>query len=267
MRKTPGGWKRYARPHSAAEPRTVRNRRKAVPVLVLALVLVIGWTWRIRSVEVEGATLIPNAAVRDAALSKLQGRWWGIVPRAGMLTVGLTALEDDLRDQFAFRTVEGRRHLDGRLTVRVSEQPLTGIVRFDGGNALLLGMSGQVLGQLPESLSNAETLMVFEGTGSPPVTGVEFLPITSIAALQSFWRELALAAGSLQPSVIVRRAGSTDEFDVRTAGGAVVTVTAGEQAGYQLTKLQAVLRDRPSAEQRTKLRSIDLRYGDRVYVQ
>lgn len=259
------GWKRYTQPaqHRRRRP---RYRSALLILLILSLVAVV-WGWRIQTVEVQGATIVPNAAVRDAILAELQQRRFGIVPRSSMVLVGLGQLERTTRERFAFQSVAGRRHRNGIVTFTVTEQPLAALATFSQGAALLIGTTGQVLGTVPESLNGATALPTYQWAGDPPSVGAVLLPGMTIAVLRSLWDELALAGGLLQPAVIAQRSGAPDAFDLRTVGGATVSISVTEQAGDQLAKLQAILRDRASPAARAKLRSIDLRYGDRVYVQ
>jgi len=229
-------------------------------------VIAASWGWRIRSVEVEGATLVPNAAVRDAALAELQQRRWGVFPRSSMVWVGVNALERSLRQRFAFARVDGTRRRGGAIVMTVTEQPIAAIARFEAGGAVLIAQNGQVLGIAPESLNHA-ALFIIQGSGQAPSTGDVFLAEPTIAFLSSLWRELELAGGALRPNDISTRGGPDGAFDIRTTGGVVVSAAVNVQPDYQLTKLQALLRDRPTPEARSKLRSIDLRYGDRVYIQ
>lgn len=259
------GWKHYTQP---AQHRRKRPRyRFALLILFILFLVAVLWGWRIQIVEVQGATIVPNAAVRDAILAELQQRRFGIVPRSSMVLVGLNALERTTRERFAFQSVEGRRHRNGTVTFTVTEQPLAALATFSQGAALLIGTTGQVLGTVPESLNGATALPAYQWTGDPPPVGAVLLPGMTIAVLRSLWDELALAGGPLQPAVIAQRSGASDTFDLRTVGGATVSISVTEQAGDQLAKLRAVLRDRASPAARAKLRSIDLRYGDRVYVQ
>lgn len=261
-----GGWRQYTRP--TTQRGRERPRRAKVLVLVLVLVLVITvWGWRIQTVEVRGATIVPNAAVRDAILAELQQRRFGIVQRSSMVLVGLNGIERTIRERFAFQSVEGNRHRNGTVTFAVTEQPLAALATFSQGAALLIGTTGQVLGTVPESLNGATALPTYQWTGDSPPVGAVLLPGMTIVVLRSLWDELALAGGPLQPAVIAQRSGAADAFDLRTVGGTTVSISVTEQAADQLAKLQAVLRDRASPAARAKLRSIDLRYGDRVYVQ
>lgn len=259
------GWKHYTQP---AQHRRKRPRyRFALPLLFALLLVAVLWGWRIQTVEVRGATIVPNAAVRDAILAELQQRRFGIVPRSSMVLVGLNGIERTIRERFAFQSVEGNRHRNDTVTFVVTEQPLAAIATFPQGVALLIGATGQVLGAAPEALNGAIALPAYQWTGDPPPVGAALLPDATITMLRSLWDELALAGGSLQPAVIAQRSGASDAFDLRTVGGTTVSISVTEQAADQLAKLQAVLRDRASPAARAKLRSIDLRYGDRVYVQ
>jgi cell division septal protein FtsQ len=264
--RTRSSWKRYARQTSSRSPHP--RRRRAVLVIVIVIVAVsILWGWRIQTVEVRGATIIPNAAVRDAILAELQQRRFGVFPRSSMLLVGLNDLERSIRERFAFQAVEAKRHRNGTVVFTVTEQPLAALATFPNGAKLTVGVTGQALGVAPEALNNATSLMALQWNGDPPSIGASLVAEPAITALRSVWEELALAGGPLQPTLILQLSGSTDAFNLRTTSGATVSVSTSEHAGDQLRKLRALLRDYPSPVARAKLRSIDLRYGDRVYIQ
>lgn len=254
-----GTWRRPVRPQR-------RWRPVVIGALLVLLVVILTVGWRVRSVEVAGATIVPNAAVRDAVLAVLQQRRWAIFPRSSMVWAGINDVERELRQRFAFARVDGKRRLNGTVVVTVSEQPIAAVARFPSGGTLLIATSGQVLGVAPESL-NQGALPIIQGAGPAPATGDVFLPGSTIEFLLSLWRELELAGGSLQPSTVNWREGSTGTVDIHTAGGVVISAATEDRPEYQLTKLKALLRDRPTPEARSALRSIDLRYGDRVYIQ
>ncbi|MBI4434598.1 hypothetical protein HY635_02165 [Candidatus Uhrbacteria bacterium] len=260
------GWRRYARA-SPDRRRNPRPRRFIAAIILLAIIFAsLSFGWRIRGVEVQGATIVPNAAVRDAALAVLQRQRWGVFPRSSMVWVGMNSLERELRQRFAFARVDGTRRRDGSIAIVVAEQPIAAIARFETGGAVLIARSGQVLGVAPEALNQAP-LPTIQWAGQAPQTGDAFLTSATLEFLLSLWRELDLAGGALRPSTMSRRDGSDGAFDIRTTSGTVIAVVVNDQPNDQLLKLQSLLRDRPTPEERSKLRSIDLRYGDRVYIQ
>jgi|GEM_PF-6006241 len=245
-----------------------RLRRTTVfSVVGLALIIVLVWGWRIRSVEVSGSSMIPNAAVRDAILAELQGERWGIFPRSSMLLMRTGRLERMIRDQFAFASVSVRRRLNGRLDVLVTEQPIVAVVHFPNGPAMLLAGSGQIIAPAPEALNDAASLVAVQWVGSAVGPGGQLMPADTLGFLQALWAELSRAGGSLQPQSIGERSGSTSAFDIHTTGGAVVTAAVEEGTERQLVKLRAVLQQYATPDARASIRIVDLRYGDRVYIQ
>lgn len=248
--------------------RTRTWRRGALVAFFVVGFLALVWGWRITDVTVDGSTIIPNAAVRDAVLSELQGNWLGIFPRSSMILARPNRLERTLRQQFAFASASARRQRNGTLLVRVAEQTIAGIVEFDDGGRLLISNDGRILGPVPESLNGATGLIQWRASTNPMKTGGVFLPPDHASFLQQMWAELAqVANGALQPQFIGARAGSSTAFDIHTVQGTVVSVDADTQNQNQLTKLRSVLRELYSSAPPKSLHSIDLRYGDRVYVQ
>jgi len=185
-----------------------------------------------------------------------------------MLLARTGRLEQVLQYQFAFASVSARRRLNGALAVRVVEQPIAGIAEFSDGGLLLVSAKGNILGPVPESLNGAANVMHWRLTRGPMKTGDVFLPPEHVALLQSLWAVLAQAAGgALQPQFIGQREDSETTFDIHTAQGTVISVSADDRGSDQLTKLRSVVRDLYRDSPSRTLRSIDLRYGDRVYVQ
>lgn len=225
------------------------------------------WGWRVRAVEVTGATIIPNAAVRDAVLAALQGSQWGVFPRTSMLLMRTGRLERTIRDQFAFATVSVRRRLNGEVRVSITEQPMVAVVRFPEGAPMLLASDGRIIAPSPESLNDAQTLLDIRLVGGTMGSGEKLMSTEVLDFLRAVWAELSRTSGSLQPTYLSDRAAQLTSFDLHTVSGAVVSVTADESTEYQLTKLRAVLQNYRTPEAQAKLRIIDLRYGDRVYIQ
>lgn len=231
-----------------------------------ALALV--WGWRITEVTVEGSTIIPNAAVRDVVFSELQGTWIGIFPRSSMILARVSRLEWTLRQQFAFASVSAQRRRHGVLMVRVTEQTIAGIVEFDHGERLLVSNEGRVLGPVPESLNGVTGLIQWRVATGALKAGDSLLAPEHMRFLQQVWAALAqVANGALQPQFIGSRAGSSTAFDIHTVQGAVVSVDVDAESPNQLTKLRSVLQELYGGTPPKIIRSIDLRYGDRVYVQ
>ncbi|MDO8622560.1 MAG: hypothetical protein Q7R80_04990, partial [bacterium] len=194
--------------------------------------------------------------------------WVGIAPRSSMLLARTGRLERVLQERFAFGSVSARRTWKGELIVQVTEQPIVGVVEFADGGKMLVSVAGIILGPAPESLNEATNLIRWQSLSGAMRTGESFLTATRTALLRAIWTELdQTAGGTLRPQRIIQRAGSADEFDIHTTRGVVVSVSTDEQARDQLTKLRAVLSDAQNATRITTLRSIDLRYGDRVYIQ
>ncbi|MDP3770931.1 MAG: hypothetical protein Q8R16_01370 [bacterium] len=263
---------RFRSPPRSWSQRTPAKKRAWSRLVLLTLILgglcALLWGWRIQAVTVEGSTVIPNAAVRDAILAELQGNWIGIVPRSSMLLARTRRLERVLQERFAFGSASARRTWSGELIVQVTEQPIAGVVEFADGGRMLVSVAGIILGPAPESLNEAANLIRWQSLSGTMRTGESFLSAPRTALLRAIWAELdQTAGGTLRPQRIAQRAGSANEFDIHTTRGVVVSVSTDEQARDQLTKLRAVLSDAQNATQINTLRSIDLRYGDRVYIQ
>ncbi|MDO8598933.1 MAG: hypothetical protein Q7S02_02395 [bacterium] len=236
----------------------------AVGIVAIAALL---WGWRVRAIEVTGATIIPNAAVRDAVLAALQGSQWGVFPRTSMLLMRTGHLERTIRDQFAFSTVSVRRRLNGEVRVSVTEQSIVAVVRFLEGAPMLLAGGGRIIAPAPESLNDAQSLLDIRLGGTAAGSGGQIMSADALSFLRTVWEELRRTSDALQPEYLNDRAEQPTSFDIHTINGAVVSVTADEATERQLTKLRAVLQNYRTPEARAKLRIIDLRYGDRVYVQ
>lgn len=265
-------WRSYRAPSRPWRRRPVSRRRSRLAVAGIGVGLLgafgLLWGWRVSAVEVSGSSIIPNAAVRDAVLAELQGRQGAVFPRSSVLLLRTSTLERAIRDRFAFASVSAQRRLNGRLDVAVTEQPIAAVVSFSDGPAMLLAVSGEIIALAPESLNNAVSLLNVRWGGRSPVPGGRFMPEGALIVLRDLWTELGQTGGALQPQYIGGRASSTSAFDIHTVGGMVVTAVAtGDGAERQLSKLRAVLRQYSTPDARARLRILDLRYGDRVYVQ
>ncbi|MDO8463284.1 MAG: hypothetical protein Q7S96_03360 [bacterium] len=262
--------------HTATRQPTV-NVKKPLVLTVAFLVLAgaIIWGWRISDVRVSGATLIPNAVVRDAALVALAGKQWVIFPNTSIIVGGYRAIPEMLREEFAFTSVTTDLKRHGVLELTVQEQDIAAIVYTTDGASYLVGAQGDILlaasPELREALLATEAGSALIGiTWNVPASALGDEPLLSteqLRFLKRMWDTLAIAGAGLQPDVIVPRYGATEDFDIRTRSGAIVTTTTQGDTTYQITKLNAVLHDRQTPEERQRIRSVDLRYDDRVYVQ
>jgi hypothetical protein len=232
------------------------------------------WGWRVQAVEVTGATLIPNAAIRDDVLVMLQGHRWGIFPRSSVPFVGVHDLGRTLRDRFTLASVDVRRQRHGVLGVTVVEHRISAIVQPEGQPQSLMAMTGNIVGPASERTLTAlgiaggrpTSVLPVIRTVAPVATGERVLPETTVSFIRALWGELAgINIPPLAPQVVVLRKDSAS-FVIQTVGGANVVVTTDEDAEVQLAKLRSILRGLPEPQHAT-VRSIDLRYGDRVYVQ
>src|SRR3989338_6808026 len=124
MRRRPGAYRSRWRP----EIRTKRRYRLPLLAFLGAIAFIaVTWGWRVRDVQVAGATLIPNAAIRDSVLADLQGTRWGIVPRTSVMFSSPHRIERMLRDRFALERVDVRRRRNGTVSVDVREHAIAGV--------------------------------------------------------------------------------------------------------------------------------------------
>ena len=255
-----------------------RVRRKWWSVLsgigVVAFAVFLG-SIRIQTVEVTGAgVLVPNAAIRDAVQNVLQERRWGIFPRSRAVFVGSRALERQLQTQFALGSVRVTRGWrGGALHVVVAEQSVVGVASFDDGVAVMLSVSGVSFGELPEqlrtSLSTGDRPLVpvIRLGGTPTALGQQVLTPEAIALLSGAWGILREGNVLAEPSYVTRVSGSRTSFDLVTVRGVRVSLSAEDTPTTQLEKLRTLLTEPTFAAKAANVRSVDVRYGDRVYVQ
>lgn len=262
-------------------PNARTERRYRLPLiggLALAALIALTWGWRISAVEVTGATIVPNAALRDSVLADIQGRRWGFIPRTSVLFAAPNRLERMLRDRFALESVTVRRHRNGTLTVNVREHAIAAVWTAPEQPPRLLSQGGFVLGTASDALLQEFGVSGGTGGGTPTVpvitltdvpassVGDRVLGDTIVALIAATWQELQRAESeALRPRTAVPRPQSTT-VDITTAGGARVSLTADASPESQLRKLRSVLQEMSDAQEKS-VKSIDLRYGDRVYVQ
>lgn len=248
-----------------------RRRRWFVAISIAAVIggFTAGvWGWRIRDVTVEGASVVPNAAVRDAALAMLAERRVAVIPRSSMLLGGTRDIRERLRQQFAFSSVTTDRGFRmGALRIHIVEQAVSAVLLPDG-RGFLVGASGHCIGRLPsDGVSFPQGVPIIEGNGCVGGIGDRAMDRETIAFLDRVWKTLdTTATPALRPSRVLWNAESRDAA-LRTANTATISVTAREHREYQVEKLLQFLASRPLPADQTEVRSVDLRYGNRVYVR
>lgn len=263
--------------HAAQRSGGARKTRRVV-VLVLILVLATtgtAWAWTINDITVDGATYVPNATIRDVALETLSERRWGVIPRRSVMFGGMrSTLREVLHKQFVLDDIHFSRS-GSTLSIRVVEPSLAAVLFTAGGGSAFVTGDGSLVQQRTDrareeilASEQAKNLLVLSWAVPLETVGPKPLDAERLASLRLLWTVLQSEGGpALAPSFAAPKYGNAGDFDVTTASGASVSLTTQEPAERQAEKLRAVLRDRAKPEQRAAIRSIDLRYGDRVYIQ
>ncbi|MDO8425617.1 MAG: hypothetical protein Q7T01_03855 [bacterium] len=257
--------------------RGARSAKRAVAlcVLVLTSALAAVYGWRIQSVRVEGAHLLPGAVVRDAALQALAVPAWGVIPGNSVLTGAYRRIPALLREQFALAEASVNLGRRGVLSITIREQDVAAIGYTQDGGSVLVSARGDILldatPELREAIRASDTaaalLVIIWPVPRSALGEGPLLTAEQLTFLGHVWGDLHLAGAGLRPESLMPKYGATDDFDIRTISGAVVTVSTKVDTSSQITKLRGVLHDRASPEARSAIRSIDLRYGDRVYIR
>lgn len=253
--------------------RPSKSRRWRRLVVIATVLAAGGWMlfgWRVQTVEVSGTTLTSPGAIRDAVLARLQrSTWMGFTPQSYMLLMHPGRIADELEQEFNLANVAIHRQMNGTLRVATTEQTIAAILMPNGGAPYLIGATGLLIGPAPDFVTATKTVntIIVRTPLANAATGVRVLAPEAMSVLREIWSALARLDGSLRPSYAGPRQDSPSTVDVTTASGAVIIITTLEALEPQLEKLQILLSSRPTESERAKLRSIDLRYGDRVYVQ
>lgn len=271
-------WRSAGHPH-----RTVRPWRRQRPPrwrrwgkwLSVAMLLVGGWAWAVwgwqfEDVEVQGATLVPNAEIRDVTLSAMERRRWGMVPQRSIILGGLRAMTAELKDQYALDMIRIERRWSTRPLLRVAERRIVAIARDVADNAVLLAEQGQVIGVAsPAFRAAAGELLVLAYTDAreTPRIGTPIIAESALTFLRALWGDLMATGGAYRPDHVTARGSSATEYVIHTVGGVAITVSASEETDRQREKLRAVLQHRLLPNPKNAARTIDVRYGDRVYLQ
>ncbi|MBI4142627.1 hypothetical protein HY480_02005 [Candidatus Uhrbacteria bacterium] len=231
---------------------------------------------RVQAVEVSGAgVFVPNAAIRDAALDALQGRRFVVLPRSSIVFLANRDLSTALQSRFSLQSVAVRREWRQRgVRIVVAEQPVAGVVEHDSGASFIVNGSGIVLGPIPDQLrstlhlADQPVVPVFRITGPLPSASDTVLPPAAIELVGGAWvilREGGHALGA--PTIASHRIGSEAVFDLTTTRAVRVSLSIAEVPTAQLEKLRTMLTDPAFAARAATIRSLDVRYGDRVYAQ
>ncbi|MBI4433867.1 hypothetical protein HY632_03770 [Candidatus Uhrbacteria bacterium] len=244
------------------------------------LVLVVGvmgsgyawllWGWQIEDVEVVGATLVSNTVVRDVFLGELQGNRWGVVPRRSVAWGGVGGIAARLRERYAFAGVTVERRWSTRPRMQITEQHIVAMAQYAAPTPVLLAAPGTVIGVAPPAFraAAAETLpRIIFGDRAIPDVGASAIAPAALTFLRALWGDLDAIGGAYEPAHIAPRGASSTEYVLHTTGGIAITVTTSEGMDRQREKLRIVLQGRVAANPKSSTRTIDVRYGDRVYLQ
>lgn len=256
-----------------APPRRVRRWCIAATCTALVILGTVR-VWQVRDVRVDGTRVIPSAVLRDDALTIIAGHHWGIIPRASILTQQYRAIAPALRTGYALESVTLNLGRGSVLHVQVQEQPIAGILFTADGESLILSTQGTVIVTASPSVREAilaedteARLMLIRAAVPHATLGEQPYTSRQISVLQVLWTFLMHAGDALRPEGIIPKPGTTEDFDIMTVAGTTIIVTTSGEEGAQLSKLTAVLQDPQIRARQHELRSIDLRFGDRVYVQ
>ena len=226
----------------------------------------------VRTIDINGAEVIPSADLKTAAESWLNGGFLGITRNRNLLFVSAEKLASELTAKFPrIDSAEIRKEFPHGLKITVIERQSAGTWCFIASGKPFDNTQDKCFYFDKNGVAYAEAI---------PSSGFLILNVTDYrgqavalgsAVASEEWFKNIIMAGELLLKVGVSVAeisipsGSFDEFDAKTAGGWKILFSNSTDITKQITSLGILFRDQLPVEKRTGLQYIDLRIQDRIY--
>jgi hypothetical protein len=267
-------------PHAIARRRKLRMVFFAAGAVALGLVL---WgiielmripAVRIDSIEVYGAQAISEEGIEQIIRARMDGSYFGIIPRDNTFFYPRRTIEAALRDEFP-RMRELTLSRDGMQTVLVTvseRQPhalwcgdivpsVADIVGTANQRCYFLDVTGFIFGQSP-SFSGTPYHRFYGAIAQSRAIGQPFLPEDEYTALFDFMTALRTADIPIYGVLVV------DDIDLELylTDGARLLVRRDDDHTRVLERIRTVLASEEfSAYETEDVEYIDMRFGNRVY--
>lgn len=247
------------------------RRRKAIKLFLL-LLAALGVTgglayalsrpaFRIRNVELIGATRVPEALAHAILSEKLSGAYFGIIPKAHILFYPGTAISRSLLQRFpSFSQVSISLKNLAALQVAVREREPEALWCIAEHICFFMDDSGFVFEEAGAESERTYYRLEEAATTSP--IGKTAIEPARLAKLFAFLKELERL--SFEPRRVVFE--GAREMEVVLGGGARLLLKENDYA-RALGNLRVLLKDEafPQGKGGLSVSYIDLRYGNKIY--
>ena len=148
----------------------------------------------------------------------------------------------------------------------MEEQPVVAIVRLAHGT-VLIGRDGHVVRRSSDpALEVPASTVVLESERATDAIGATIIVPETLTFLVTAWTFLIARGGALTPVAVHVDSNDRGTYTVRTNGSMRFLLSAREPMDHQLEKLRVVLDEQFPVSAATRPRTVDVRYGDRVYI-
>ena len=263
------------RPNYKDELRIKKRKRVALIALIALFIIVaacVGLGYLlffadmldVRTIDINGAEVIPSADLKTAAEDWLGGGFLGITRKRNLLFVSAEELAAELTAKFPrIESVEIGKEFPHGLKIAVVERQSAGIWCFVTSDKCFYFDKNDVAYAEAAPSSGFLILNVADYQGQAVALGSR---VSSEEWTKNIimTRELLLKIG-VNVAEFTIPSGSFDEFDARTAGGWKILFSNSTDIAKQIASLGILFRDKLSAANRVGLQYIDLRIQDRIY--
>jgi cell division septal protein FtsQ len=255
------------------KPKKKPNKRLVVWLLIVGFLffIFILWfflaapIWRINNIKVEGLTHLSDTDIKNKIWEQTNKSRYGLFKQSNIWLFNKSEVQKDILSSYNFSSIEISKRLMGTLIVRVGERPYSFI--FQQGNDLFYASSeGYIIREVAVSDADKAKYLILENKNT-----TDLISDKNKINISDTYLNFILELGNLlstKPELPVERFIIDQEFNtikVKFQNGPLVYFNTKEDAKTQLDRLILVKKEKIK-DNFSKTNYIDLRYGDRIFI-
>lgn len=255
------------------KPKKRPNRRLFTCLLILGIIFIffIFWfflaapIWRINNIKVEGLTRVPDSEITNIIWEQTRESRYGIFRQSNIWLFDKTAAEENILGLYNLASLEISKKPAKTLFIKVGERPYSFI--FQQGNDFLYASSdAYIIRETVVSEEDKGKYLILENKNADNLIS-EKNKINISDSYLNFILELAKQL-TVFPELVVERFIIDQEFNtikVKFRDGPLAYFNTKTEAKTQVESLILVKREKIK-DNFSKTNYIDLRYGDRIFI-
>lgn len=221
--------------------------------------------WKIREVSVNGLDRMSSEEIQQMLNTELDGRKFLFLPKDNLLFFDEEKFAAAIKDKYRFQGVAVHKKIPGKVVIDIREKPLA-CVWNEGDKYYYVDIEGYVVSEVnPIDLADRKYPLIANASPLRLAAGKIQVGLDCLAAAAALFKKTAeKALGINIEKFIVDQ--EMETIKIQTPEGLLISFDSIGDLDKQLEKL-AALKNQKLKDDFFKKKSIDLRFGDKIYYQ